>query len=161
MKNIFGFFLVAFIFLSCEKEDSFNNPSVQSVMNDEVWRADTKEVTVNNAGELTLTAMRGYETLEIKLPSVNTNDTIFFDTPGTYGRFSVDAPDSFTLYDSTQEADIDLRARGYFYITEYNSARGYISGVFGFTAPIVTGFQINGDAVNFRKGNFYRIPLND
>jgi hypothetical protein len=161
MKNIFGLFLFAFAFFSCGTDESFNNPSVQGVLNDEVWRADSKEVVVNNAGELTLTAMRGYETLEINLPDYDQNDTIFFNTPGTSAKFIVDAPDSYTLYDSTEEADIDLRGRSYFYITEYNSARGYISGVFGITAPIVTGFPINGEAVNIRKGNFYRIPLRD
>jgi len=161
MKNILGLFVFAFAFFSCGTDESFNNPSVQGVLNDEVWRADTREVVVNNDGQLKLTALRGYETMEIILPSVNRNDTVFFDTPGTSARFMVDAPNSYTLYDSREEADIDLRGRSYFYITEYNSARGYISGVFGFTAPIVEGFPINGEAVNVRKGNFYRIPLRD
>jgi hypothetical protein len=161
MKNILGLFLCASILMGCEKEDSFNNPSVQGVLNDDVWRADTREININSTGELTLKALRGYETLEIKVPTVNTNDTIFFNTAGTSGRFTVDAPNSFTLYDSAEEADLDLRAQGYFYITEYNLARGYMSGVFGFTAPIVTGFEINGDAINIRRGNFYRIPLSN
>lgn len=161
MKNIVGFFLIALIFTSCGSDSSFNNPSVQGVLNDEVWKADSRQVVVNNDGQLKLTALRGYETIEIILPSVNRNDTIFFDTPGTSAKFMVDAPGSYTLYDSTEEADIDLRGRSYFYITEYNSARSYISGVFGFTAPIVIGFPIKGDAVNVRKGNFYRIPLRD
>lgn len=159
MKNILSVVIFAFIILGCESQDSFNNPSVQGVLNDEVWRAETREVVVNNQGQLKLTAVRGFETIEITLPSVNRNDTVFFNVPGTSAKYVVDAPNSYTLYDSTEEADIDLRARSFFYITEFNTNKNYISGIFSFTAPIVTGFPINGDAVNVRKGNFYRIPL--
>lgn len=154
MKKIFSLIVLLVALSSCEEDVKFNNPTVQGLKDDVLWRAVqfSATQTISN-GALTVTASNGFETLTLKAQST---------TPGTYelgvnetnkASFVFSSPEFNTAYQTGAgigDGQLIISALP----TETNIAGGYITGNFRFNA--IDG---EGNAVNFRDGVFYKIPI--
>ena len=100
MKKILFLVVSAFAFLSCEDNVQFNNPALQAQKDYSFWKAQDIKVTLNTAGQLTITAISGFETIEMKTAS-NSIGTYEFGTTNT-NNFA-----SYTLDKTQTENNID------------------------------------------------------
>ena len=153
MKKIFSLIVLLVALSSCEEDVKFNNPTVQGLKDDMLWRAVQFSATKASNGALTVTATNGFETLTLKAQGTD---------PGTYdlgvnetnkASFVFSSPEFNTAYQTGAgigDGQLIISARP----DETNVAGGYITGNFRFNA-----YDGEGNAVNFRDGVFYRIPI--
>jgi hypothetical protein len=156
MKKIVSILLIAASLVGCGEDVKFNDPAFQGLVNNELWRSTSREARFNDDGSITITGMRGYETMEVRIATTAINDTISFgNNTGTYAKFTIDAPESLTVYETTEEG-----GNGKVVINEINFNEGFVSGkVLYFNAPLESGLPIYDDLVNFYQGYFYRVPI--
>lgn len=153
MKKIFSLIVLLVALSSCEEDVKFNNPTVQGLKDDVLWRAVQFSATQTQNGALTVTATNGFETLTLKAQS---------SAPGTYelginetnkASFVFSSPEFNASYQTgTGIGDGELIISAL--PTETNVAAGYITGNFRFNA-----FDGEGNSLNFRDGVFYKIPI--
>lgn len=156
MKKIVSILLIATTLIGCGEDVKFNDPAFQGLVNNELWRSTTREARLNSDGSITIKGMREYETMEVRIATTAINDTISFgNNDSTYAKFIVDAPESLTEYQTSEEG-----GNGKVVIQEINLSEGYVSGkVLYFNAPISSGLPIYSDLANFYQGYFYRVPI--
>jgi hypothetical protein len=154
MKKIFSLIVLLVALSSCEEDVKFNNPTVQGLKDDALWRAVQFSATqASSNGALTVTASNGFETLTLKAQSA---------TPGTYdlgvnetnkASFVFSSPEFDTAYQTGAgigDGELTISALP----TETNVAGGFITGNFKFNAV-----DDEGNTVNFRDGVFYKVPI--
>lgn len=158
MKKLVLFFAAALALASCTEEIQRNEQALVGVKNGQNWRAGGAYANISTSGELTVTGVYQFETLELQLPSA---------TPGTYQLGNSEARRAVFIDENTGVEKIFStgtgRGDGEIVIQEYNEAARTITGTFKFnaideealdpTAPDST------EVMNFIYGNFYRIPV--
>jgi len=155
MRKVLALLTFAIILSSCSQDIRFSNPALQGDVDGEVWRSSSHEARIVN-GSVNITAMRGFEKLEITIGSTAIGQTHTFGLAGnSRAVFTIDAPSNLTVYD-TQPAN----GAGQIIIDEINTTQRYISGeIIFFDAPVATGLRIYGELFNFSRGIFFKIPL--
>lgn len=154
MKKILSLIVLLVAFSSCEEDVQFNNPTIQGLKDDALWRAVSFSATKTTSnGALTIVASNGFETLTLKAQSTD---------PGTYdlgvnetnkASFVFSSPEFDTAYQTGAGiGDGQLEISGI--PTETNIGAGFITGKFRFNAV-----DEDGEAVNFRNGVFYKVPI--
>lgn len=152
MKKILSLIVLLVALSSCEEDVQFNNPTVQGLKNDELWRAVsyTATQTASN-GALTVVASNGFETLTLKAASA---------LPGIYelgvnetnkASFVFTSPEFESAYQTgagVGDGELIISAN------PAETGPGFITGNFKFNAV-----DQEGDIVNFRDGVFFKIPL--
>ena len=71
MKRIIALLVVLLALTSCTQDIKFNNPSVQGLKDDVLWRASDSYGSLNGTNALTIVALNQFETLTLKTTSVN------------------------------------------------------------------------------------------
>ncbi|QEE49095.1 hypothetical protein FUA48_05720 [Flavobacterium alkalisoli] len=151
MKKILSLLVLLVTFASCEEDVKFNNPAVQGLKDDELWRAAQYTATRETDNSLTIVATNGFEILTLRTASVD---------PGVYdlgvneqnkATFSV----SVDGIEQNYQTGTDL-GDGKIEITveDTDMAQGFITGTFRFNAV-----EDDGTVLNFRNGVFYRVPI--
>lgn len=141
------------VFTSCEEDVKFNNPAVQALKDNELWKAiEYKAIIVGNT--LTIEANNGFETVTLRTNSI---------TPGASFNLGVNDVNRATYSLEADDLSFDYstgtgRGDGLIRISnkpeETNIEKGFISGTFRFNA-----IDDSGEAVNFQNGFFYRVPI--
>ncbi len=166
MKKIFLFLTVLVAFSSCEEDIKFNNPSLEVMVDDELFRAENPKVNQNLDGTITITGEYGFEILSLKIASKN---------PGTY-KFGINNTnvayykydeDGFVLEYSTIEGidNSDLESDlGELIIYPANHPKasrvaGTISGYFNFRGKTLNTNSLENPTVFFHQGHFYNLPV--
>ncbi len=155
MKKILSLLVLMVAFASCEEDIQFNNPAVQGLKDNELWRAANYSAMRGGDGSLTIIADNGFETLTLR--------TISSD-PGMY-ELGVNEQNkaSFVLYLEDEGIEVSYQTGtgvgdGMIEISadpsETNLTQGYITGTFRFN--VLDG---NGNVLNFRDGVFYKVPI--
>lgn len=151
MKKILSLLVLLVTFASCEEDVKFNNPAVQGLKDDELWRATEYTATREADNSLTIVATNGFEILTLRTASVD---------PGVYdlgvneqnkATFSV----SVDGIEQNYQTGTDL-GDGKIEITveDTDVVQGFITGTFRFNAV-----EDDGTVLNFRNGVFYRVPI--
>ncbi|RYJ43261.1 DUF6252 family protein [Flavobacterium beibuense] len=151
MKKILSLLVLLVTFASCEEDVKFNNPAVQGLKDDELWRAAQYTATRETDNSLTIVATNGFEILTLRTASVD---------PGVYdlgvneqnkATFSV----SVDGIEQNYQTGTDL-GDGKIEITveDTDITQGFITGTFRFNAV-----EDDGTVLNFRNGVFYRVPI--
>ena len=155
MKKVFSLLILILLFASCSEDIRFNDPSFQGDVDGLVWRSTSREARIVN-GELKITAVKGFEKVEINVSSIAVNIEHRFGPEGNARAiFTSDAPNNMTIYDTDLEG-----GEGILIINEINTTKGYISGeIVFFNAPRVSGLPVYGNLFNFSRGIIYQIPL--
>ena len=155
MKKVFSLLMLTILFASCSQDIRFNDPALQGDVDGLVWRSTSREARIVN-GELRITAMRGFETLEITVGSIAIDTEHRFGPEGNARAvFTINAPNNTTIYDTDLEG-----GDGIFIISEINTSQRYITAeIVFFDAPRVSGLPVYGNLFNFSRGIIHRIPL--
>ena len=153
MKRLLSLLVLVLAFSSCEEDVKFNNPSVQGIKDNEMWRAVDYKATLQANGGLVVTGYTNFETLTLKTSNI---------TPGTYtlGAGSANsATYSFTTGGGEVNYSTGVNATGQITIADYDAASGTFTGQFKFKAKKL-GNAVAGDSiVTYQKGVFYHIPV--
>ena len=155
MKKILSLLVLMVAFASCEEDIQFNNPAVQGLKDNELWRAANFSAMIGGDGSLTIIADNGFETLTLRTASTD---------PREY-ELGINEQNkaSFVLYLEDEGIEMSYQTGtgvgdGLIVISgnpaETNLGQGYISGTFRFNA-----FNGSGNVLNFADGVFYKVPV--
>jgi len=154
MKKILSLIVLLIAFSSCEEDVQFNNPAIQGLKDDELWRAVEFSATRGaTSGALTITASNGFEILTLKTTSTDAGTYILGNNEANKASFVLSADGIEMAYQTGTglgDGEIKISALP----TETNVTAGFISGNFKFNA-----FDDEDNALNFRDGVFYKIPI--
>lgn len=154
MKKIFLLLVVLAGFSSCSENITRNNPSVQGLKDDVLWRAGGSSATIGANGELTITAAYQFETLVLK-----TTSTVAQVYPlGT----SVSKQATFIYSNGGQELTYSTgidQGDGQIVIKEYDAVNNTVTGTFRFNAINTDQNPLGGPTLNFQQGIFYKVPV--
>jgi len=154
MKKITILLVLLLSLTSCSEDLVFNNPAFIGHNDGELWEATTYRANVDGSGNLTITGIRGLETVILK-----TNDTA--ETLYQLGNTTSSATyenEFGDFYSTNNEPDPELQiypADGKINISEFNSIERTVSGTFAFNAFDSSGTMTE----NFNKGYFYNVPI--
>lgn len=155
MKKILSLLVLVAAFASCEEDIKFNNPAVQGLKDNELWRA-TEFWAEKNGNTVIVTAKNDIETvvLTINAPAPGSVHDLGGSSVNS-ATYDLDVDNIQDYYRSNPngngrvvirgEADNNINGTG---------GKGFISGNFYFNA-----YNDAGDAVNYQEGVFYKVPI--
>lgn len=154
MKRIIAFLLVSLAITSCTQDIRFNNPSVQGLKDDVLWRASDSYGSLNGTNALTIVALNQFETLTLKTTSVNPGTYILGTSDSKKATFN-DTKDGGNV---TYQTSIDV-GDGEIIITEFDQEARTVTGTFRFNAKNTVSTPQGNDNMNFQEGVFYKVPI--
>jgi len=146
--------LLFFILVSCEDQVKFNNPAVQGLKNNVVWRATLITATQNTDGSLKIEAYYGNEVVRLTTISTTVDTYVLGENilnKADYEQNNTNGKLIFTTGVQSGEGEIE--------ITEFDAINKTITGEFKFTANKVTSNSTDVESVSFQKGIFYKVPI--
>lgn len=175
MKKFISLIVLLVAFSSCEEDVKFNDPAVQALKDNEVWKASNFTAVRGGDNSLTITATNGFESLTLRTESADPSqcEGVPYHNPDRQDRSGC----QYLLgYDNLNKATYTLAADGISMVYQtgttapagdeegailiYNNpkytnlSKGYISGEFYFNAK-----DASGDIVNFQQGVFYKLQI--
>ena len=153
MKKILSLFVLLGVLASCEEDVKFNNPAVQGLKDNELWKASEFSAILSGSS-LTIEATNGFETVILQTNGAE---------PGQY-ELGVDEANRATYMLSVDGIEETYRTgadmgNGLIEILEKDTKiegnTRYISGKFYFNAVD----ESEENVVNYQNGVFFRVPL--
>jgi hypothetical protein len=157
MKKILSLLILVFAFSSCEDDVTFNNPSVQGLMDNVIWRAIDFRATVNANGALKIEAFTQNQVLTLQTPSRNVGVYNLGENSARSASFTTEFDDIELLYTT----GVDIGGNGQIVINNYDAAAGTVSGTFRFNAINVNQNPLGEEVLNFQKGVFYNVKVSN
>ena len=155
MKNWCTVFLVCLLFTACGDDIEFNYPALQANKDGVLWKSLSQEAS-NSSGMMIISGRYDGEEIKLELP-INSSDTLF-DLGADESSKATYLGENEILYSTLFSAVDDptvYYSEGQIEIDDINTAEGFISGKFWFTAYDSTGIT----KVNFNQGVFYEVPF--
>lgn len=150
MKKLVLYILLLFAFVSCQEEVKFNNPSFQGQKDNVFWRAIDSKATLSN-NVLTIEAYTRNEKVTLKTNSKDFGPyPLGIDNLNTATYFIDDVSPKITFKTGTNKGE------GEIVIEKYDAVNNTVTGTFRFNAKN----EIDGSAINFQQGVFYKVPIN-
>ena len=155
MKKIVSLLILVLAFTSCEESVTFNNPSVQGLMDNVIWRAIDFRATVDINGALNIEGYTQNQVLTIRIPSRNVGVYNLGENSARSATFTTELNGIELLYTT----GVNIGGDGQIVINSYDSASGTISGTFRFNAVNINNNPLGGEILNFQKGVFYNLKV--
>ncbi|HLF50697.1 DUF6252 family protein [Flavobacterium sp.] len=154
MKNLISLLMLLVVFTSCTEDVKFNNPAVQGLKDNVLWRANDSRATLGPNNSLVIEALTQYETLTLKTTSTNV---------GVYPLGTSDSKKATFVFSKdgvelTYATGINI-GDGEIKITEFDPTNMTISGTFRFNAKNINNNPLGGDILNFQEGVFYKVRI--
>ena len=153
MKKILSLLVLLVAFTACEEDVQFNNPAVQGLKDNQLWRASEYTAVMGSDNSLMITAKNGFEILTLRTASVDAGQYVLGVNEVNKAAYVLSADgieDAYQTGTNIGDGQITISNDG----RETDVARGYISGKFYFNAV-----NDEGQIVNFQEGVFYKIPI--
>jgi hypothetical protein len=154
MSKLFSIIALFFVLVSCEDQVKFNNPAVQGLKDNVVWRSTLFTAVQATDGSLTIEAYRKNEILTLKTSGTSVQ---------TY-PLGVDLSNTVNLVEKIGDTKTIFSTGinsgdGQIVITELDVINHTITGEFKFNAKNESLDPLNEPNVSFEKGIFYKVPL--
>lgn len=154
MRRLFSLIVLLFIAVSCEDQVKFNNPAVQGLKDNVLWRATLMNAVQSPDGSLTITAYQKNDILILKTAST---------TVKTY-LLGMDISNKVTVTEKTNGINTVFSTGknwgdGQIVITERDAINHTITGEFKFNAKNESANPLTGTNVYFQKGFFHKVPV--
>ena len=154
MRRFFSVIMLVFVLVSCEDEVKFNNPAVQGLKNNELWRATLFSAIQAPDGSLTIEAYQKNDILTLKTVSIEVN---------TYS-LGIDSFNKVTLLQKESDGTSVFstgqnRGDGQIVITELDAVNHTVTGEFYVNAKNESTDPLAVQNINFKKGIFYKVPI--
>ena len=154
MRRIFSVIVLLFVLVSCEDQVKFNNPAVQGLKENVLWRSTSFSAVQASDGSLSIVAYHNNDILTLKIQGTAVKTYPLGENDLTKAILLEKEGDITTVF-STGENKGD----GQIVITELDAVNHTITGEFVFNAenePIDPLAKTN---VSFKKGIFYKVPI--
>jgi hypothetical protein len=161
MKKITFFLASLVMFSSCEEVTEFNNPTLQAMNGEELFRADSPIAVVHENGSVTLQGSDEFGTLEIKIASIQPGTYVFGENTASIATYNYTA-DGMSFFYSTAVMDTEIGQGEVVIYTPDNPKSGLpgtISGEFSFRAHLTNDNPFAEPEIYFHHGWFYNLPL--
>ncbi|QXP60308.1 DUF6252 family protein [Olleya sp. HaHaR_3_96] len=156
MKKTISLLVLILGLTSCSEDLVFNDPAFVGYKNSELWEASSFRANVDTFGDLTITGVRGAETVNLKTDNTlektyslgNTVSSVVFE--GASGK----------VYSTNNIPNPEVQiypSEGSIVLAEYNLIERTVSGTFTFTAYDAAGLETE----NFNRGYFHNVPIVD
>lgn len=139
---------------SCEDEVKFNNPAVQGLKENVLWKATLFTAVQAPDGSLVIEAFQKNDILTLKTQSTAVKTYLLGDDDVNRATLAEKEGDIVTDF-STGENIGD----GQIVITELDAVNHTITGEFMFNAKNESEDPLAKPNVNFKKGIFYKVPI--
>ena len=154
MSRFFSIIALVLILVSCEDQVKFNNPAVQGLKDNVVWRATLFTAVQAADGSLTIEAYQKNEILTLTTSSTSVQ---------TY-PLGVDLINKATLVEKVGDVNTIFSTginsgEGQIVITELDAVNHTITGEFKFNAITTSVNASTVRTINFQKGIFYKVPI--
>jgi hypothetical protein len=154
MNRIFRVIVLLLVLTSCEDDVKFNNPAVQGLKENVLWRATLFTAVQASDGSLTIEAYQKNDILTLNIASVAVKTYLLGD----------DDINKVTLLEKEGEVNTvfstgENRGNGQIAITEYDAINHTVTGEFNFNSETESTNASNVKNVNFKKGIFYKVPV--
>ena len=154
MRRFFSALVLLFILSSCEDQVKFNNPALQGLKENVLWRATLFTAAQAPDGSLTITAYQKNDVLTLKTASTAVK-TYPLGIDITNKATLTEKADGFNTVFSTGKD----RGNGQIVITELDEDNHTITGEFMFNAKNEFIDPLATPNVNFKKGIFHKVPV--
>ncbi|WP_281636328.1 DUF6252 family protein [Flavobacterium marginilacus] len=154
MRRFFLITILLFILASCEDQVKFNNPAVQGLKDNIIWRAGLFNITQSSDGSLTIIAYQKNDALLLKTAG-NAVKTYPLGTDTASKVALTEKTDGVTTVFSTGKNI----GNGQITITEWDAVNHTVTGEFNFNAKNESTNPSAKPNVNFQKGVFYKVPV--
>lgn len=156
MSRFFSVIVLLFMLVSCEDQVKFNNPAVQGLKDNVIWRATLFTAVQEADGSLTIVAYQKNQILTLKTSSTSVQ---------TY-PLGVNLANNVKLVEKVGDVQTVFSTGinsgdGQIVITELDAVNHTITGEFKFNAKNESLDPLAKPNVNFQKGIFYKVPLNN
>lgn len=166
MKRIFLCLVVAFAFASCAEDVKFNDPSLQAMNGEKLFRAVAPRAIQNPDGTISLEGEYRFEELQITVASAEPGTYPFGINNNTVANYSYSADGMVLEYSTLNGITNPDNIGDLGEITIYaandplaSKAPGTISGVFKFNAKIIGNNPFGQTDVFLQQGHFYGLKL--
>lgn len=153
MKKILSLILLSAAFISCEEDVKFNDPAVQGIRDNELWKATDFSASRGADNSLTITADNGFESITLTTDDIVPGVYTLGEDEANKATFTLSV-DGVEMFYSTGagigDGEITISANP----EETNIVAGYITGFFHFNAE-----DEDGNVLNFQEGVFFRVPI--
>jgi hypothetical protein len=154
MRRLISVVVLFFILVSCEDQVKFNNPAVQGLKDNVVWKATLITAVKTTDGSLKIEAYQKNEILTLTTVAANVDAyPLGVDLSNRAVLLEKSADGSTTFSTGIDKGD------GEIIITEMDNVNHTISGTFEFNASNESPDPLTGTDVNFQKGIFYKVPF--
>jgi hypothetical protein len=150
MKNTFLYIAFLFAFISCENNVTFNNPSFQAQKNNIFWRAIGSKAYFSG-NSFTIDGFTQNETVSLKTSDVKLGTYILGKDVLNTASYSITDANGAIFYSTGLNI-----GEGQIEITEFDAVNNTVSGTFKFNAVNNT---LPSSILNFKYGNFYKVPI--
>jgi len=162
MKKVAGILTLLIAFCSCTQEIKFNNPSVQGMKDNFLWRAKSSSV-ISDVANNTLTIMAVYQLETLTVTVQRPTRIVTKETPITYA-LGVDNFNTVNFHYTLNGTNLNYITGtnvgdGQVIITEFDPAIKTLTGTFRFNSKNSTNNPLGNDIINFNQGVFYKIPI--
>lgn len=154
MSRFFSIIALFFILLSCEDQVKFNNPAVQGLKDNVVWRATLFTAVQAADGSLTIEAYQRNEILTLITSTTLVKNYPLGTTIANKATLVEKVGDVKTVFSTGINS-----GDGQIVITEIDAVNHTITGEFKINALNVSADPSINPNVNFQKGIFYKVPL--
>lgn len=156
MKKILSLVILLVALTSCTEQITRNSPSLQGLKDDVQWRAAGMTATKSANGRLTITGVRQFETLVLKVNSMSEQTYQLGLTQQRMASFETQNGFEEKFYST---ADVNMNhGDGEITIEEYDQVNQTITGTFRFNA-VNQAEGAEDDVLNWQSGVFYKIPV--
>lgn len=155
MKKIFSLFILVLAFTSCEEDVTFNDPAVQCLIDNTIWRAVDFQATVDVNGALKIQALTQNQVLTLRTPSKNMGVYVLGENSARSATFATDFDGVELMYTT----GVNIGGDGEIVINKFDAATNTVSGTFRFNAVNVDDNPLGGEVINVQKGVFYNLKV--
>jgi hypothetical protein len=154
MKRLISIVVLLWVLVSCEDQVKFNNPALQGLKDNVVWRATLITAEQSADGSLKIMAYQKNEILTLTTVAANVQTYPLGENFSNRAVLTQNGTDGITIFSTGIDS-----GDGEIVITELDAVNHTVTGEFNFNANNESQDPITGSSVSFRKGIFYKVPL--
>nr|WP_315195616.1 DUF6252 family protein [uncultured Flavobacterium sp.] len=154
MRRFFSIIVLLFVLASCEDQVKFNNPAVQGLKDNLIWRGTLFTAVQSTDGSLTIEAYQKNEILTLKTSGTSVQTYPLGINLINKAILTEKVGDTKTVFSTGTNS-----SNGQIVITELDVVNHTITGEFKFNANLISSNALTVQTVNFQKGVFYKVPI--
>ncbi|RTY91375.1 DUF6252 family protein [Flavobacterium sp. GT3R68] len=154
MKKVISLFVLIILLTSCSEDILTNNPSLQGLRDNLLWRANDVRGYIRADNSLVIVGYFQSEKLILATTSTNSQTYPLGTSDSKKAKFKYSINGQELIY----ETGIGI-GDGEIKISQYDPTNMTVTGTFRFNAEKTTDNPAGDEILNFQEGNFYKVRV--